>query len=223
MSGQRWALVALLGALPFAGCGGKVLTLAPRPAETQDAATDAPSDADQHAPDAGSDTSPLDAAADVHADASPDVVDASQDALSDAAEEPDAASEAGIDAGADADAGWDHTCWCKNWDDQRYPYDFFTMTSCVNGLNTCPAGYVCCAITCVSPLICVSTVYGWNNPEPPPAPQPPPDDCSNYYAGFPFCVLADLCAPDGVLTRRPKDPTLDNFPMCRHPGYTPPP
>ncbi len=222
MSGQRLALVALLGALPLAGCGGKAVTLAPRPAETQDAATDAPSDADQHAPDAGSDTSPLDAAADVQAHASPDVVDASQDALSEVAEESDAAAEAGADSGADGDAGWDHTCWCKNWTDDRYPQDFFGGGSCVDGFITCPSVAVCCAITCVSPAVCVNTVDGWNNTMPPPAPQPPPNDCE-HYDRMPTCVLPEDCAPEGVLTRRDYDPAKDLFPMCTFPGYTPAP
>ncbi len=213
----RWALVAMLGALPFAGCGGKAVTVAPPTADAQDAATDAPSEADQQAPDTGSDTSMLDAISEPEVDAGPDVADASHDA----AEEPDAAAEAGADAGADGDAGWDHTCWCKNWDDQRYPYDFFSQTSCVDGLDTCPAGYVCCAITCVSPKICVNSEYWWTWPAPPP--QPPPNDCTNYYSDFPACIPADLCAPDGVLTPRPKDPSIDTFQMCRHPGYTPAP
>ena len=215
----RWALVALLGALPFPGCGGKALTAAPPLAGVQDAATDAPSEPDQQAPDGSSDASPLDATSEPEVDAGQDVADASQDA----AEEPDAAAEAGIDAATDADAGWDHTCWCKNWDDQRYPYDFFSQWSCVNGMNTCPAGYVCCALTCVSPAVCVNTVDGWNNTMPPPAPQPPPDDCSHYFSFFPQCIPADECAPDGVLTRRDYDQTVDYFPMCTYPGYTPPP
>ncbi len=223
MIGPRLALVALLGALPLGGCGGKALTLAPPTAEAGDAATDAASDADQHSPDASSDANPLDAAADVQVDASPDVVDASQDVPHDVVGEPDAAAEAGVDSGADGDAGWDHTCWCKNWNDQRYPYDFFSQTSCVNGLDTCAPGEVCCALTCVSPDFCVNTVDGWNNTMPPPAPQPPPNDCSHFYGQFPICIPADLCAPDGVLTRRPKDAILDNFPMCTYPGYTPAP
>jgi hypothetical protein len=222
MIGKRWGVVALHGALWVWGCGGKAVTSAQPSAQEPDAATDAASEADRHASDAADDRSVHDASADSGLDASKDV---SRDAPQDVAEEPDAVPEAGTDGGEEADAEWDHTCWCKNWDDQRYPWDLFGQFSCVNstydGYTHCLPGFVCCAITCVSPKFCVNSEYGWSFP-PPPA-QVPPNDCSNYYGDFPRCMPADLCAPDGILTPREYDPAIDHFPMCKHPGYTPPP
>jgi hypothetical protein len=159
-------------------------------------AASGPDAAPDSAPEPGAEASPPDVQIDPALDSTP-------------AEPP---PDQGVDVSDAADAAppWDHTCWCKNWKGDAYPSDFFVF-SCVDDY-ACPGGYVCCAITCVSPEICVNTALGWDNCE-----FAVPNDCC-IDGRYTRCVLPEKCAPEGVLSPKQYDPAVNSFVMCGHPN-----
>jgi hypothetical protein len=211
------SIVASLGA--SAGCTGTASEATPKHVAEKPLGVDAGADASLAGDGAAADVGGQDAG---QQDAGPAEADAPEEAPI-GEEEPgdstdgttpmeDAVGDAPqSDAGPDA---WDHTCWCKNWTGDKYPEHFFEH-GCVDD-HPCAAGRVCCAITCVSPEVCVNTTFGWldcmhNGAS---------NDCCWKAPPASVCVLAELCAPEGVLMAKQYDPSVNNFPMCSHPGQS---
>jgi hypothetical protein len=183
--------VAAVLASTLHACGGKSVTA------TEVARTDAATP-DVH-------VSPTDAS----------TIDAADSLVQDVRDAQEDEGASGPDV-TDSELPWDHTCWCKNWNDDAYPNEFFNkLESCVNG-PACPAPLVCCAITCTSPDYCTKTTWGFILCE-----QPAPNDCCLKRLRA-RCVSADKCAPDGVLHPQQWDSSKSSFPMCTKPpdaGY----
>jgi hypothetical protein len=216
------ALVAVLAP----ACGGEVLAVTAggqqEPAEASDVdaepllETTPDSDAAGAAGSASShDASNEDATAD--SAPNPDVSDAGgpeviTDALGDDALDTDQGNDVLAEPEAEAAPDGPLTCWCKNWVGETYPDDFFGYPSCVDDY-ACGGGTVCCAITCVSPDVCVNTAMGWASCQNYGA----PNDCCNVAVAFVKCVLPAQCAPEGILVPKKYDPAVNNFGVCLHP------
>jgi hypothetical protein len=111
------------------------------------------------------------------------------------------------------DVAWSHKCWCKNWQDDVYPKDFYdeTVGNCVSGLTCQEPKSVCCATTCVNPAVCQNTSNGHFDCH-----SQPPNDCCNFI--FSVCVRPEDCAPEGVLKHQPYDAgNVSNVQACMFP------
>jgi hypothetical protein len=102
-------------------------------------------------------------------------------------------------ADARPEVAWNQRCWCKNWQDDVYPKEFYAFPSnCISGLPCQAPTSVCCATSCVSPAVCQNTSIGHFDCH-----SQPPHDCCNFLETS--CVQPEDCAPEGVLTRQPYD------------------